>query len=183
MTVSASFSSSSARFVARVLSVDDGIDEDLVILQNATGTSSTEAQGGGDDFDPRVFWGVNAFIALMVILGCTLFWYRWNRHGITMPSEQDRRLEDARRAEERRVTKLDNPIKRKRKLLQSFRRCQVTKVRFLLRLSWTCHWSLGSFYAPTSSPISYSLFFQWMAYDWMNLSDCSGRRFHSKCRP
>ena len=111
-----------------------GIVDD--IFSNSTNNSTeapTELFDDGSEFDPKVFWSVNAFIFVMLMAMC-LFCYFGDKTWITNPEERRRRSDDAYRAalrdrlEQEAQRRLETPEQRTRKLLQSFKRHKVQMV-------------------------------------------------------
>jgi hypothetical protein len=105
----------------------DGIDSDP---DCATTASS---------FNPTVFWSVNAFIFFMLLVACLSCRYGNKFFQLLMFSQSDHRARtnsdlafvrhqmarDARAA----AAAKETPARRKQRLLDSFRRCQVAMVR------------------------------------------------------
>ena len=102
------------------------------------------AEDDGDGFDPKVFWPVNAFIFLLIIGACIWCWWCGGKayffYGGSNPESRQRSdlayqqtvLARQQRREERRR---DTPEKRKKRLIECFRRCQVSMVRVKYSLS------------------------------------------------
>lgn len=96
-------------------------------------TNSTTDGTPTSDFNPKVFWSINAFIAFLLVatvLGC---WYRVYHCGVRFDSNTYR-LRVLRAQEAAAEAQKESPEKRKRLLLASFRRHGVTKVS--LRQWW-----------------------------------------------
>jgi hypothetical protein len=86
---------------------------------------------GGGEFDPKVFWSVNAFIVVLLIGSCAWCYCYGGGKAFCLGSmnrtQSDQEYQRAvlqRRQREAEQTK-DSPEKRKRKLAQSFQRNQV----------------------------------------------------------
>lgn len=82
------------------------------------------------DFEPKVFWSVNAFIFFLVVFGCT-WWWRSLRTEVSNPRNSDEvyRQTVQRRREAREEARKENPETRQRHLLGSFQRRNVSMVR------------------------------------------------------
>ena len=95
-----------------------------------------EASSSSDleEFDPRVFWSVNAFLMFMLCSVCCWlcvmkpeFLTNMHERRQRADSQYQQTLRERIRREEAR--KLDSPEQRRRKLLQSFKRHKVQMVR------------------------------------------------------
>lgn len=99
-------------------------------LSNATNDSFTNANG---QFNPVVFWGVNAFIAFLLIAACTWCWWcggwKWSA---TASSDVEYRRRLAEQQQQRQLTTAawsDDLETRQRKIVASFDKCHVKQVR------------------------------------------------------
>jgi hypothetical protein len=108
---------------------DDTADDAINATTSTTTTTATH-------FDPAVFWGVNGFLCFMLIMACTFCcvckdWNVWlvNMHERRRQTDDQYQLQLRQQQQEQHDKKLDTPAVRKQKLLQSFRRHQVSMVR------------------------------------------------------
>lgn len=90
--------------------------------------SSHTDSNNSPSFDPKVFWGVNAFIFFLVVLGF-LYCYLRFKCGVRFPTEQEYRLARLQRLQEQRDAKKEDPIKRRSRLKELFQSLNVSKVR------------------------------------------------------
>ncbi|KAL3896433.1 MAG: hypothetical protein SGARI_007173, partial [Bacillariaceae sp.] len=102
-----------------------------------TGDDSSQQQQGGSNFDPKVFWSVNAFI--LVLFCATVLWccFGSDKSMFTLLNPEERRqrsdeiyrrriLEQRQRQEE---AKQETPAQRTKRLFKSFVKHQVQMVR------------------------------------------------------
>ena len=133
------------RNAARVLMGADmnstGLTNSSDIFTNSA-DSSTIVDGdsttnSGGEFDPKVFWSVNAFIFVMVVTMCC-FYYHSDKWWFLNAEERRRQSDDVyrralqERLEQEEARKKETPEQRTRKLLQSFSRHKVQMVRRLV---------------------------------------------------
>lgn len=86
------------------------------------------------EFNPRVFWSVNAFIFALLISVCVWCYcfggheYIGNRERMRVASDQTFRTSVMRRREREHQARQETPEQRQKKLWRSFKRCQVHMV-------------------------------------------------------
>lgn len=91
---------------------------------------------GSASFDPKVFWSVNALIVCIIVGSCV--WYC--KYGSFLLTEQGRNTSDeafrqaVRERQQRQLErKRDSPEKRRKRLMQSFKRQSVSMVSWMWR--------------------------------------------------
>lgn len=105
------------------------------IYNNADSYQYDNNDNDNGEFDPIVFWGVNAFLLGMLLTVCIWCWCLGGKDHVTQWSERriaadlayQQALQD--RLERQQAAKLDSPTKRTAKLKKSFQRCHVCMVR------------------------------------------------------
>lgn len=115
-------------------SPDDG--NSTSSADDAASQQQGTASEGNVQFDPAVFWSVNAFIFVLVcttVVWCCRYGKRdWVAPGTQngrQSSDETHRQAVLRRQELQRQAKIDTPAQRTRKLLRSFQRHMVQMVR------------------------------------------------------
>ena len=123
----------------------DAIDNDIdTAAADMTTSTTTNTSDDDDNFDPVVFWGVNAFLGVMLLVACGCcvvcgknnHWNYWltitNMHERRRQTDVDYQRQLRQQNETQEARKVDTPAVRKQKLLQSFQRHHVSMVRYVM---------------------------------------------------
>ena len=108
------------------------------------GDSTTNSAG---EFDPKVFWSVNAFIFVMVVTICCFYYHNSDKAWFPNQEERRRQSDDVyrqalrERLEQEEARKKETPEQRTRKLLQSFNRHKVQMVRCMQGSCKSLRWA------------------------------------------
>jgi hypothetical protein len=100
-----------------------------------SGQSNDNANYSTTNFDPKVFWSVNAFIFVLLISTVVVCcfakkeWFTYDRETGRMNSDEQYRQTVLQRQRQQQQSKVETPAQRTRRLLRSFKRHQVEMVR------------------------------------------------------
>lgn len=144
------------RMATRILMdevVSSGIANETDHGDVAAGLVTTEiGSGSGDhgagEFNTSLFWCVNVFLMLAMVVACACCYCCGNKttmHLVGFDAEQRRQESDRvyqrrvqERLEQQAALKVESPEKRKQKLVKSFQRHKVQMVRVLLLYACVC---------------------------------------------
>lgn len=99
----------------------------LTVPRYLRGLADAEASGGDDEDSYKGFWPVTIVVVVVFIAGCA--WYFFCGHDFMNGqgnSDEEYRNAVIRRRQREEERRKECPEKRKRKILQSFRRCRTT---------------------------------------------------------
>lgn len=154
--------------------------ERILTPSTSNSTVTTADQDDDSNFDPRIFWGVNACFLIAVVVTCCYCYH--NRNCITQAHERRRQTDlefqrnQLERRERKRKAKEISPEKLRRLLLSSFKKHRVMMVSFPWdwdglpgqRVAFPVFWSLVA---------SLTVFFRFLLW-----KDCERRRLCCRSR-